>query len=122
MPCRHRYSPTSGGPARRTAQRRGSRVSRTRRPARDAGTRSADAAGDGAGSAYWAGSEADLLLALGSAPEGLSAREAHARLRRAGAIAPHRHRTQLVLLLRQFANPITLILVFATAVAAVLGD
>jgi P-type Mg2+ transporter len=71
---------------------------------------------------YWARSEAEVLRALNSAQKGLSDREAHARQRRAGLVAPHHHRTQLVLLLRQFSNPIVLILIFATAVSAILGE
>jgi Mg2+-importing ATPase len=63
-----------------------------------------------------------VLQGLGSTPAGLSSADAHARLRRSGALAPHRRRTELVLLLRQFSNPITLLLVFATLVSAVLGE
>ncbi len=72
--------------------------------------------------AYWALSQEDVLTALHSAPEGLSTGEAGDRLRRGGTLAPHHHRTQLVLLLRQFSNPITLILIFATLVSAILGE
>ena len=72
--------------------------------------------------AYWALSRDDVLRALHTAPEGLSAGEARARLRRAGTLAPYHHRTQLVLLLRQFSNPITLILIFATVLSALLGE
>ena len=72
---------------------------------------------------YWALPRNDVLHALGTAPEGLyGPGEAEARLRRARTLAPHHHRTQLVLLLRQFANPITLILIFATLLSAVLGE
>jgi hypothetical protein len=59
---------------------------------------------------YWSCSAADLLRALGTDQQGLSSRESAARLRRAGGAAPHYRSTELVLLLRQFANPTTLIL------------
>src|SRR5690242_10989436 len=72
------------------------------------------------GAGFWSVPEPDLLQALQSSAQGLSSREATQRLRAAGRHAPHRHRTPLVLLLRQFANPITLILVAATLIAAVL--
>jgi Mg2+-importing ATPase len=62
------------------------------------------------------------LEALHTGVGGLTSAEATARLRRTGTLAPHHHRTGLVLLLRQFANPITLILVFATLVSAALGE
>ncbi len=60
--------------------------------------------------------------ALATTPTGLTSSEARARRLRGGALAPHHHRTELVLLLRQFSNPITLILIFATLVSAVLGE
>jgi P-type Mg2+ transporter len=72
--------------------------------------------------AYWASPAADVLKALDSTAAGLSAAEAHARLQRSDTLAPHHRRTDLVLLLRQFANPVTLILVFATIVSAALGE
>lgn len=72
--------------------------------------------------AYWACSVAETLRVLATTSDGLSSGEARTRLQRAGALVPHHRRTELVLLLRQFANPITLILVFATLVSAVLGD
>ena len=71
---------------------------------------------------YWTQSEDDVLRALNSSRAGLSAREARLRLQRSGALAPHHHRTQFVLLARQFSSPITLILVFATILSAMLGD
>jgi len=71
---------------------------------------------------YWAHSVGDVAEALGSTPGGLSMVEARARARRGGVEQPHDQRTELVLLLRQFASPITLILVFATIVAAALGE
>jgi P-type Mg2+ transporter len=73
-------------------------------------------------SAFWAWSTADAFAALATSSDGLTRAEAAGRLRRSGAVAPHHRRVGLVLLLRQFANPITLILVFATVVSAVLGE
>jgi Mg2+-importing ATPase len=70
---------------------------------------------------FWAGEATDLATSLDSSLDGLSAEEANRRrprLRR----ATHRRRTQLVLLLRQFATPITLILVLATLLSAALGE
>jgi Mg2+-importing ATPase len=77
--------------------------------------------GDG-GSAYWAGSIPELLQALDTRQEGLTGGEARTRRLHAGTTRPHHRRTELVLLLRQFANPITLILVVATVISATLGE
>ena len=77
-------------------------------------------AGQSSPAAFWAGSERALLRTLDSGYEGLTAGESQRRLRRAGVRASHHYRTPLVLLLRQFANPITLILVTATVIAAIL--
>jgi Mg2+-importing ATPase len=71
---------------------------------------------------YWAHPVAYVAQALSSTPAGLSTVEAGARARKGGVEQPHDQRTQLVLLLRQFASPITFILVFATIVAASLGE
>ena len=84
--------------------------------------RGSDALAKGIPFAYWAGSQDDVLQTLDTTPAGLSAAEAQARLQRAGTAAPHHHRTQLVVLLRQFANPIALILIFATVLSALLGE
>src|SRR4051794_2085298 len=84
-----------------------------------ASTRPAEAQ---ASSGLWSAPEADLLRTLGCQAEGLSTTEAHRRLHQAHQRAPHHHRTPLVLVLRQFANPITLILVAATVVSAALGE
>jgi Mg2+-importing ATPase len=70
---------------------------------------------------FWACNESDLLQALDSSRAGLSAREAEHR-RFAGTGPPHLRRTQLILLLRQFATPITVILVLATIVSAAVGE
>jgi P-type Mg2+ transporter len=64
----------------------------------------------------------DLFLALDSSSSGLRHDKAQARLQRAGRLAPRHRRTELVLLLRQFATPITLILVVATILSAALGE
>lgn len=72
--------------------------------------------------AFWALSQPDLLRQLNSTESGLSSQEARLRSLRAGALAPHHRRTELVLLLRQFATPITLILVAATVLSALLGE
>jgi len=71
---------------------------------------------------YWAHPVADVAQALKCTSAGLSTVEARARARRGRVEQPHDQRTELVLLLRQFASPITLILVFATIVAAALGE
>jgi Mg2+-importing ATPase len=72
--------------------------------------------------AYWAQPLEQVLDELDTTPAGLSTSEAHARSRRAKREQPHKERTRLVLLLRQFASPITLILVVATIIAAILGE
>jgi Mg2+-importing ATPase len=85
-------------------------------------TRPASDPGDSAPLAFWSVSLPDLFAALGSASSGLSRQEAQLRLQRSGRLAPRQHRTELVLLLRQFATPITLILVVATLLSAALGE
>jgi Mg2+-importing ATPase len=72
--------------------------------------------------AYWSLPLLELLDRLGTSTAGLSAPEAQARFLASGAVAPRHHRTELVLLLRQFATPITLVLVFATLISAALGE
>jgi Mg2+-importing ATPase len=64
----------------------------------------------------------DLYRALQTAREGLTNAEAASRLQRPGVLAPHHHRTEMVILLRQFSTPITLILVAATILSAALGE
>lgn len=73
-------------------------------------------------SQYWGQSAETIARALGSTSAGLSTAEAHRRRQRAGRSHPHQQRTQLVLLLRQFASPITFILIVATLISAVLGE
>ena len=63
-----------------------------------------------------------LLEALQTSEQGLSQSAAEERLAGAGAVAPRHHRTQLVLLLRQFSTPITLILIVATVLSAAVGE
>jgi Mg2+-importing ATPase len=74
--------------------------------------------------AFWARPASELLSALGSSASGLSTSEAESRLARFGPNALVEHtRTGLVrLFLRQFSNPLVLILVFAAAVAAFAGE
>jgi len=71
---------------------------------------------------YWSCPADQVLSALDTDLTGLSSAEAHSRQRGRGEKAPHHGRTDLVLLLRQFSNPTTLILIFATLVSAVLGE
>lgn len=71
---------------------------------------------------FWSVELASLLQALGSSPSGLNSEEAEARLRSSGRLAPRHRRTELALLLRQFATPITFILVVATLLSAALGE
>lgn len=72
--------------------------------------------------AFWAVPLPELFRILGTAPNGLNSQEAHLRLQRAGILAPHHRRTELVILLRQFATPITFILLSATVLSAFLGE
>ncbi len=76
----------------------------------------------GSGLPWWALPISDTMQAIGSSPDGLSASEAARRLRSAHAMQPHRQRSDVRALLRQFTNPITLILIAATILSAILGD
>src|SRR5512137_1404840 len=69
---------------------------------------------------YWSRPAADVLAALNSTPDGLTAAEAQARLEHVGpnALTARTEDTPLRLLLKQFADPIVLILLGATAVSA----
>jgi Mg2+-importing ATPase len=73
---------------------------------------------------YWTLPPEAAAAALGSAPRGLSSEEARVRLERDGANALRARPTlsQARLFLRQFENPLILILVFAAVVAAVVRD
>src|SRR5689334_20291604 len=80
-----------------------------------------DGAAPNPANAYWADDESELVASLESSRDGLSSAEAG--LRRAGRPeSSHRRRTQLVLMLRQFTTPITLILILATLLSAALGE
>ena len=72
--------------------------------------------------AYWNVEAATLLTRLGSSTRGLSAEAVAERLKRHGAnaVAQKARRAALKLLLRQFASPLVMILVFAAAVSLVM--
>ena len=74
--------------------------------------------------AYWSQSPEDLLRALSSSFRGLTAEEAQERLQRQGpnALRPPRRKSGLSLFLGQFKSPIIMVLLFATAVSAILKD
>ena len=63
---------------------------------------------------YWCCNVSELLVALGAAPSGLKQQEADARLARYGenSVATSQTMTTVRLLLRQFENPLVLILIF----------
>lgn len=71
---------------------------------------------------YWSCTASELTLKLRSSPKGLSSSEATERMKRSRGLPSHHHRPQLIILLRQFATPITLILVVATLLSAALGE
>ena len=73
---------------------------------------------------YWSAPAADLLLKMGSDTNGLSSTEAADRLRRYGRNETRRRdrRTPLGVLLRQFSNPLLLVLLFASAASALTGS
>ncbi len=71
---------------------------------------------------FWSLPLAEVFQELQTGAQGLRSAEAAARRMRARALAPHHRRTELVILLRQFSTPITLILVAATILSAVLGE
>jgi Mg2+-importing ATPase len=73
---------------------------------------------------YWSEPVERLFERLGSRTEGLTAREAVARLRQYGpnALRPRSRLAGLRLLLRQFESPLVAILVFAALIAALVGD
>jgi len=74
--------------------------------------------------AYWRRSAADLLAELGTGAQGLSAREAAARLLSRGpnAVEDQRQLSPFRLLLRQFESPLVLVLVFGAVVSLALRD
>jgi Mg2+-importing ATPase len=74
--------------------------------------------------AYWSMDTAALLALLGSSQDGLSPEQLSERLRLHGvnAVEQRARRATLRLLLRQFASPLVLILVFAAVLSLVLRD
>ena len=73
---------------------------------------------------YWHQATDDVFGALESTPQGLASAEAAARLERFGPnrLGRQKRTSDLQLLLKQFANPITLLLTFASVVSFFLGD
>jgi Mg2+-importing ATPase len=73
---------------------------------------------------YWSVPVAAVLAALDATPLGLTSDEAARRLREAGpnVVEPGRPDSVAALLLRQFASPLVLILVFGALVSAGVGD
>jgi Mg2+-importing ATPase len=73
---------------------------------------------------YWSQPLDDLLEALQSSPNGLSAADARSRLEQVGPnlLETKKEATALGLFLSQFKSPIILILLFATGVSAALQD
>lgn len=74
--------------------------------------------------AYWSVSPRSLLKALDSSPDGISTREAAARLKEFGpnALIVDKQFTAVRLLIAQFTNPLVLILVFAAIVSIFVGE
>ena len=74
--------------------------------------------------AYWSQPPEQVLATLHSAPNRLSASEAARRLAQAGPnlLQARSQVTALGTFLHQFSSPITLILLVATLISAVLGD
>lgn len=74
--------------------------------------------------AFWARSAEEVLADLHASPDGLSSAEAAGRLGQYGAnrLAPARRGGAGHLLLRQFTQPLVLILIAATVLSMVLGD
>ena len=76
------------------------------------------------GDAYWAKSAGQLAEELGSAPGGLSAAAAQARLRSVGpnVIGRQGGHPTVAAFVRQFRSPLVLILIFAALVSAFVGE
>jgi Mg2+-importing ATPase len=74
--------------------------------------------------AYWSVPVGTLLTSLRSSPSGLSSDEAGSRLREAGPNAVSRmgRASALAAFARQFRSPLVLILIFAAAVSAFVGE
>ncbi|MCB2003300.1 MAG: hypothetical protein KDH91_24300, partial [Rhodoferax sp.] len=83
--------------------------------ARDAATRAADPVPH----AYWSHSAPDLLACLRTSEQGLDTDQAVERLARFGpnAVVERRDTAAVLLLVRQFASPLVLILVFGAGVS-----
>lgn len=75
-------------------------------------------------SPYWSKSEDVLLHDLGSQTKGLSPQEAISRLRSYGpnTVVAMTHTNALHILVRQFLNPLVLILIFAATVSSLVGE
>ncbi|MBI3374608.1 MAG: magnesium-translocating P-type ATPase [Betaproteobacteria bacterium] len=73
---------------------------------------------------FWLQALPALLAGLGARPEGLGEAEAAARLKTAGpnALNPGRKRALLVEFIARFRNPLVLVLLAASGIAAFLGD
>jgi len=78
----------------------------------------------GVSAAYWSIAHDKLLAALHSEPSGLSERAAARRLKSFGpnTVGEAAHPSGWRLLLRQFSNPLIIILAAAAAIASALGD
>ena len=74
--------------------------------------------------AYWSHDAPELLAALATNPRGLSSAEAARRLKRHGPnlVTEQREVAAVRLLLRQFASPLVLILVFGAAISLFVRD
>jgi P-type Mg2+ transporter len=74
--------------------------------------------------AYWGQSLEDLYHRLDTGPKGLSAAEAQRRLNQFGlnTLRKKQQTSALVLFLRQFKDPLILILIFAVGVSVVVGE
>ena len=73
---------------------------------------------------YWRRPLADVLAGLGTSSQGLIDDEAAARRQRLGpnVLRPHRERAAIIEFLAHFRNPLVLVLLAASVVAAFLGD
>ncbi|MCW5882024.1 MAG: magnesium-translocating P-type ATPase, partial [Anaerolineae bacterium] len=73
---------------------------------------------------YWSVPADQLLAALDSSPQGLTSADAQQRLKTVGpnALEVSRRTTALGLFLRQFKNPLVLILIFAATVSAAVQE
>lgn len=73
---------------------------------------------------YWSMSQEQLLAALHSSEHGLQAADAQGRIKQYGpnAIKVRQQGTALNLLLNQFKSPLVLILIFAAAISAFVGE